>query len=211
MKRMILKNWMMAALLAGACCGFVACDDDDDNGGQTPPPTPGIEAVVGEYAGTMQIVEKQPKEGEGEGETPIATQLEAAVTKDAIEFSEFPIRSLIAKVMNVPEDDPTVDGIIEAVGPVSYTLPYTAVMGEDKASVQMTLKPEVLKIYLGDPEADGLAIVVTISAVGENSYTLESKALRFHLTVDQIQLGEGEDAGDPIPSGLNPDFKLTKK
>lgn len=60
MKRMILKNWMLAALLAGACCGFVACNDDDDNGGQIPSPTPDTETVIGEYTGTMQIVEKQP-------------------------------------------------------------------------------------------------------------------------------------------------------
>lgn len=194
----------MAALCVGTCMGFVACDDDDD----VPPPV-GIEAVVGEYAGTMEIVEPQP--AEDAEEAPAATQLEVTVTKDAIEFNEFPVRSLIAKVMNVPEDDPTVDGIITAVGPVSYTLPYTASMSGDNATVQMALQPEVLKIYLGDPEAGGIAIVVTISTTGENAYSIGSKALRFHLTVDQIQLGEGEGAGAPIPSGLNLDFKLTKK
>lgn len=209
MKRTILKNWMMAALLAGACCGFVACDDDDDNSGQTPPPSPGIEAVIGEYAGTMQIVEKQPKEGEGNSETPADTQLDATVTKDAIEFEEFPIRSLIAAIMGDAGTDEVIDGIIEAVGPVSYTLPYTAVMSEDNASVQMTLQPEVLNIVMrdDDPETDDLTIAVTISAVGENTYTLESKTLRFHLGVNQIQLGDGE----PIPTDLNLDFKLTKK
>lgn len=70
---MILKNWMMAALLAGACCGFVACNDDNNNDGQILSPSPGTEAVIDEYTGTMQIVEKQPKENEGEDETPVDT------------------------------------------------------------------------------------------------------------------------------------------
>lgn len=208
---MILKNWMMAALLAGICCGFVACDDDDDNGkgGQTPPPTPGIETVVGEYAGTMQIVEVQPTEGEGEEETPADTQLEATVTKDAVEFEDFPIHSLIAAVLGDEGTDEVIDGIIEKVGPVSYSLPYTAAMSEDKASVQMTLKPEVLNLTISDddPETDDLTIAVTISAVDEGAYTLESEALRFHLAVDQIQLGDGE----PFSVSLNLAFDLAKK
>lgn len=208
MKRTILKNWMMAALLAGACCGFVACDDDDDNGGQTPPPVTGIEAVIGEYAGTMQIVEMQPTEGDGENEAPADTELEARVTKDAIEFENFPIRSLIAAVMGDDGTDEVIDGIIEAVGPVSYTLPYTASMSEDQASVVMTLEPEVLNITVGDPETDeGFTVAVTVTAATEGAYTIESKVLRFHLAVEQIALGDGE----PMPVSLSLDFSLAKK
>lgn len=207
MKRMILKNCMLAALLAGACCGFVACNDDDDNGGQIPSPTPDTETVIGEYTGTMQIVEKQPKENEGECETPVDIQLNATVTKDAIEFEEFPIRSLIAAVLGDAGSDEEINAIIEAVGSVSYSLPYTAAMSEDKASVQMTLKLEVQNITMSNSEEDGLTIVVTTPAVDENSYTLESKAFRFHLAVDQIQLGEDE----PFSVLLNLTFDLAKK
>lgn len=133
--------------------------------------------------------------------------MDAIVTKDAIEFEEFPIRSLIATVLGNAGSDKEIDAIIEAVGPVSYSLPYTAAMSENKASVQMTLKPEVQNITMDNPEKDGLTIAVTISAVGENSYTLESKALRFYLTVDQIQLGENK----PFSLPLNLAFDLAKK
>ena len=86
MKKSFLKNWMVAALFAGACCGMVACDDDDN---ETPPPTgPDATVVVGSYSGTMQIVEAQPKE-DSEGEEPVSTELEAAVTKSNSRISRF--------------------------------------------------------------------------------------------------------------------------
>ncbi|MCD8275589.1 MAG: DUF4840 domain-containing protein, partial [Alistipes sp.] len=98
MKRTFLKNWMVVALFAGACCGMIACDDDD-NGGQTPSPTdPDITAVIGEYAGTMSVVEAVPL-AEAEGEESAGTALDAKVTGDAIEFTDFPIRDLIVKVL----------------------------------------------------------------------------------------------------------------
>lgn len=103
--------------------------------------------------------------------------------------------------------DEEINAIIEAVGPVSYSLPYTAAMSEDKASVQMTLKLEVQNITMSNSEEDGLTIAVTIPAVDGNSYTLESKAFRFHLAVDQIQLGEDE----PFSVLLNLTFDLAKK
>mgnify|MGYP000497244102 CR=1 FL=1 len=59
------------------------------------------------------------KEG-SEGEEPAGTELEAAVTKDAVEFENFPIRSLIAAVLGESGSDAIINGIIEAVGPVSY-------------------------------------------------------------------------------------------
>ena len=204
MKRTFWKNWMVAALFAGACCGMVACDDDDN---VTPPPAgPDATVVVGSYSGTMQLVEAQPKEG-GEGEEPAGTELEAAVTKDAVEFENFPIRSLIAAVLGESGTDEVIDGIIEKVGPVSYAIPYTAAINEDKTIVRMALKPEVLNITMGDPETDGLTIAVTISADSDAVYNLESKTLQFPLSVDKIQLGDGE----PFSVPLHLAFDLVKK
>ena len=100
-----------------------------------------------------------------------------------------------------------INGIIEAVGPVSYAIPYTAAINEDKTIVRMALKPEVLNITMGDPETDGLTIAVTISANSDGVYNFESKTLQFPLSVDKIQLGDGE----PISAPLYLAFDLVKK
>ncbi|MCD7795800.1 MAG: DUF4840 domain-containing protein, partial [Alistipes sp.] len=179
MKRTFLKNWMVAALFAGACCGMVACDDDDNGGGQTPPPTdPDITAVIGEYAGTMSVVEAVAPVADAEGEEPAGTALDAKVTGDAIEFTDFPIRDLIVKVLGSEEG---IDEIIAAVGQVDYKVPYTALMSEDKATVKLTLTPEALKLTLSDgseggepataEEPAGIEIEVTITADAEGAYT----------------------------------------
>lgn len=194
---------MVAALFLGACCGMVACDDDNE----TPPPTgPDATVVVGSYSGTMLIVEEQPKEG-NKDEKPVGTELEAAVTKDAVEFENFPIRSLIAAVLGESGNDEVIDGIIEAVGPVSYAIPYTAAINEDMTIVRMALEPDVLNITMGDPETDGLTIAVTISADSDGIYNLESKTLQFPLSVDKIQLGDSE----PFSVPLHLAFELVKK
>lgn len=206
MKRTFLKNWMAAALLVGACCGMVACDDDDDKGGTTPPPSdPDITVVCGEYAGTMSVVEAAPL-GEDGDEGAAGTAIEAKVTGEAIEFTDFPVRDLIVKVLGTEEG---VDEILAAIGQVDYNVPYTAQMSEDKASVAMTLKPEVLKLTLpGSGEEDpGTEIEVTVEATA-GTYTLESKTLGFGLSVAGVKV-----AGADLPDfeSFTLDFDLAKK
>ncbi len=206
MKRTFLKNWMAAALLAGACCGMVACDDDDDNGGTTPPPTePDITVVCGEYAGTMVVAEAAPLGEEG-AEEPAGTAVEAKVTGEAIEFTDFPVRDLIVKVLGTEEG---VDEILAAIGQIDYNVPYTAQMSEDKASVAMTLKPEVLNLTLpgSDEETPGTEIEVTVEATA-GTYTLESKALGFGLSVTAVKVA---DVDLPDFEAFTLDFDLAKK
>ena len=114
---------------------------------------------------------------------------------------------MIAAVLGESGSDAIINGIIEAVGPVSYAIPYTAAINEDKTIVRMALKPEVLNITMGDPETDGLTIAVTISANSDGVYNFESKTLQFPLSVDKIQLGDGE----PISAPLYLAFDLVKK
>ena len=206
MKRTFLKNWMVAALLAGACCGMVACDDDDDKGGPTPPSSePDITVVCGEYAGTMVVVEASPKGDDG-AEEPAGTAVEAKVTGEAIEFTDFPVRDLIVKVLGTEEG---VDEILAAIGQVDYNVPYTAQMSEDKTSVTMTLNPEVLKLTLpgSDEETPGTEIEVTIEATA-GTYTLESKALGFGLSVAGVKVA---DVDLPDFESFALDFDLAKK
>lgn len=201
MKRLVLKNWMVATLLTGACCGFVACDDDNDG---TPPATPDATAVIGDYAGTMAVAEVVPSEGEAE--EPVGTALDAKVTAEAIEFTNFPIRDLIATILKDASDE-EIDAIVGAVGPIDYAISYTAQMSEDKATVEMSLEPEVLNIALGDPAEGGLEIAVKITAAAGGAYSLDSKKLGFLLAVEQITLGDGA----PIDAALNLEFDLAKK
>lgn len=206
MKRTFLKNWMVAALLAGACCGMAACDDDDDKGGTTPPPTdPDITAVCGEYAGTMTVVEVAPA-GDGGAEEPAGTSVDATVTSQAIEFADFPVRDLIVKILGTEEG---IDGILAAIGTVSYEVPYMAQMNGEETVVEMTLTPEPLKLTLSDDaeEPTETEIEVTIEATA-GSYTLETGKLGFGLSVAQIKVG-GTDL-DGFES-FSLDFDLAKK
>lgn len=205
MKRIFLRDWMVAALFAVASCGMVACDDDD-NGGTTPPPTePDITVVCGEYAGTMVVVEAAPQ-GEDGTEEPAGTAVEAKVTGEAIAFTDFPVRDLVVKILGTEEG---VDDILAAIGQVDYNVPYTAQMSEDKSSVAMTLNPEALKLTLpGSEEEDpGIEIEVTVEATA-GTYTLESKMLGFGLSVAGVKVA---DADLPDFKAFTLDFDLAKK
>lgn len=213
MKQLILKNWMTAVLLAGVCAGFVACDDDNDGG--TPPPTdPDVTAVVGKYTGTMSIVGIVPAEGGEEGEEPTVTPIDATATGDEIQFTDFPIRDLVVKVLG---DETLADQIVEKVGKVDYSVPYTAVMGEDKTSVRLTLIPEPLKLTLADnseggetttfEEPSSVEIEVTITAEAEGVYTVESKKFKFKLSATGVKIDAVELPGFE-PFSL--EFDLTK-
>ena len=128
------------------------------------------------------------------------------MTNEAIEFADFPVRDLIVKILGTEEG---VDEIIAAIGQIDYNVPYTAQISEDKASVAMTLKPEVLKLTLpGSGEEDpGTEIEVTIEAT-DGTYTLESKALEFGLAVAGVKV-----AGVDLPDfeSFSLDFDLAKK
>lgn len=170
-----------------------------------PPPTePDITVVCGEYAGTMVVAEAAPL-GEDVTEESAGTAVEAKVTGEAIEFSNFPVRDLIVKILGTEED---VDEILAAIGQVDYNLPYTAQMSEDKASVTMTFKPEVLKLTLpgGEGEDSGAEIEVTIEAT-DGTYRLESKTLEFGLAVTGVKV-----AGIDLPGfeSFSLDFDLAK-
>lgn len=211
MKRTFLKNWMMAALLLGACCGVVACDDNDE-GGTTPPPTdPDVTAVCGDYTGTMSILDVAPLAGDGSGESA-ATEVEATVTEQSVEFSDFPVRDLIVRVLGTEEG---VDEIIAAIGPVDYDVPYTARMSNDNLAVEMALEPAPLKLFLADSgtseetgEPTGVEIEVTIGSVGAALYVLESSKLGFDLSVTEVKIaGVAMDGFEPLAL----DFDLARK
>lgn len=183
MKTVFLKNWLAFGLMALAAFGFAACSDDD---GTTPPPPGADETVVeGSYAGTMSVVEAAvPAEGE-DADEPAGTAVEAAVSAEAVGFTDFPIRDLVVRI--VGED--SADAIVEAVGKVDYSIPYTAEMSEDKSAVAMTLSPETLVISMPIEGAEPLEIGVAVSAEADAVYTVENGKLVFNLSVEGITVG----------------------
>lgn len=202
MKGTFLKNWLMAALLAGACCGAAACDDDKD--GEIP--DTGIESVQGKYSGTMSVVEVVPFSGE-DTEEPGGATLDAVVTETVIELADIPIRDLIVRILGTEEG---VDDLVEAIGPVDYVIPYVAQMSEDASSVELTLDPSVLKLLLPAGETgDSVEIEVTIEAETSGSYVPETEKLGFGLSVTGVELA-GAGLEDFAPFSLDFDFDKQK-
>lgn len=202
MKTLFLKNWLAYGLMAVAAFGFTACSDGDGDGTTPPPTDPDETVVVGAYTGTMAVVEAAPTADEGTEEPgePAGTAVEAAVSADAIEFADFPIRDLVARIVG----EESADAIVEAVGQIDYSVAYTAAMSEDKATVAMTLSPEALDISMPVEGADPLQIAVTISAGADATYTVESGKLGFTLSVEGVSLGgEAMEGFEPFSLGFD--------
>lgn len=123
-----------------------------------------------------------------------------------MEFSDFPLRDLIVKVLGTEEG---VDEILAAIGPVDYNVSYTARMSEDGAAVEMTLTPEPLKLTLpgSDEKTPGTEMEVTVEATA-GTYTLESKKLEFILSVKSVKVAGNDLAGF---EAFSLDFDLAQK
>ena len=67
----------------------------------------------------MNVLEAAPT-ADSEEETPSGTEITAKVTADAIQFTDFPVRDLIIKVIGSEEG---VDQIMESLGKVDYSIP----------------------------------------------------------------------------------------
>lgn len=214
MKFNTLSNIVKTLAVAGVCFSFMACEKNDNNNGGNTGGNGDIDetAVVGEYTGTMNILNVAPSEGEST-ETPSGTELSANVTADAIEFEDFPIRDLAVKVLGTEEG---VDAIVEAIGKVSYSIPYEASLSEDKASVNLTLSPKNLTLSYtpetptGKAEGESIDIEVEITTAGEASdvYDVESENLSFEISVASVKIG-----GTPVEdfTAFSLHFDMTKK
>lgn len=206
MKISVLKNWAAAALFVAAGSVFVSCEKDNGNDNGTDGSTDvDATAVIGDYTGTMSIPVVAPSEDNGTEEgSQTGTEIKAAkVTATDIEFTDFPIRDLVAAIVG----EGNADAIVNLVGQVDYKIPYTATVNEDKAGISLELAPEVLKITAGEGE-NALNVEVTINAKGTGEYTVESKNLVFSLTAAEVTV-----AGDKFDKfeAMDIDFNLTKK
>ena len=205
MKISVLKNWAAAALFVAAGSVFVSCDKDNGNDNGTDGPTDvDATAVIGDYTGTMSILEPTPTAEESEDGGQTGTEIKAAkVTATDIEFTDFPIRDLVAAIVG----ENNADGIVNLVGQVDYKIPYTATVNEDKAGISLELAPEVLKITAGEGE-NALNVEVTITAEKSSEYTVESKNLMLYIAAESVTLND-----EPFKTftGMSLEFSLTKK
>ena len=213
MKISVLKNWAAAALFVAAGSVFVSCDKDNGNDNGTDGPTDvDATAVIGDYTGTMSILEPTPTAEEGEdggedGSQTEPTTVEAKVTATDVEFNNFPIRDLVAAIVG----DTAADAIVAGVGEINYSIPYTAAVNEDKTAVSLELEPEVLELSytLGEGEqAITFNVKVTITAEKSSEYTVESKNLMLYIAAESVTLND-----EPFKTftGMSLEFSLTKK
>ncbi|MDR0987865.1 MAG: DUF4840 domain-containing protein [Prevotellaceae bacterium] len=192
------RNVTFAMLAAMALClnaTLVSCNDDDD-----PSNGPGVKEVEGSYAGTMATLMISP------GEIP-STEVTAAVKDGKIEFANFPVSNLVGVVLG--GQVPPALGDYFTANPLSYNVPYAAVMNAELNGVELTLAPEPLTITL--PAAVmGVeqTIKVTIEAAGRGNYVFASNVLTFNLRVSKIEVN-----GQAIPSlpTITLGFEITKK
>ena len=209
MKISVLKNWAAAALFVAAGSVFVSCDKDNGTDGST---DVDATAVIGDYTGTMSILEPTPTAEEGEdggedGSQTEPTTVEAKVTATDVEFNNFPIRDLVAAIVG----DTAADAIVAGVGEINYSIPYTAAVNEDKTAVSLELEPEVLELSytLGEGEqAIKFNVKVTITAEKASEYTVESGNLMLYISAESVTLND-----EPFKTftGMSLEFSLTKK
>ena len=203
--------------VAGVCFSLIACEKNGDNhnNGGNGDTSDDETAVIGEYTGTMDILEVTASEDENTGEeTPSGTEISASVTADAIEFADFPVRDLIVKILG---SDETADAIIEAIGPISYSIPYEASLSEDETAVNLTLAPENMTIKLpvastmSESEEDGsmaIEVEITADSASESVYDIQSENLSFIISVASIKIGDTPMDGF---AAFSLDFDMTKK
>lgn len=210
MKISVLKNWAAAALFVAAGSVFVSCDKDNGNDNGTDGSTDvDATAVIGDYTGTMSIPAVAPSEDNGTEEgSQTGTEIKAAkVTATDIEFTDFPIRDLVAAIVG----ENNADGIVNLVGQVDYKIPYTATVNEEKTAISLELEPKVLELSytLGEGEqAITFNVKVTITAERASEYTVESKNLMLYIAAESVTLN-----GEPFGTftGMSLEFNLTKK
>ncbi|HJD10359.1 MAG TPA: DUF4840 domain-containing protein [Candidatus Phocaeicola caecigallinarum] len=191
-------RFFMSLLMLGCALGFTACSDDDENNPQVPEAVT-AEDVYGDYTGKMTANAIATQE-EG-GETSEGTEVKAVVADDTICISSFPIRDIVASIV---DDESKVDQIVEAVGDVEYKIGYEPTLAAAQDSISLALAPESLKLSVTLPstseeEAAPIAIEVKVEADTNGSYAVENGKLIFRFAATEVLLGEGEGQ-IPLPN-----------
>lgn len=196
----------MLVMALGLSVAMTSCGDDD-----SAPEVQSAKDVEGNYAGKMLATPIQPEQ-QNAAESPVGVDVTAKVEATDVVFAKFPIAELIKLI--VGED--LAPGIIEAVGDVTYKLPYTAKLSKDYATIDLTFAPVPLELEIALPpvvaptegeEAPKTKVTVTISAEDAGVFTYEGKTLKFNMNIEKVMLGETEF---PMPAQLKLNFGLAR-
>lgn len=199
----------MLVMALGLSVATTSCGDDD-----SAPEVQSAKDVEGNYAGKMLVTSIPPvaPEAREAAESPVGVDVTAKVEATDVVFAKFPIAELIKLI--VGED--LAPGIIEAVGDVTYKLPYTAKLSKDYATIDLTFAPVPLELEIALPpvvaptegeEAPKTKVTVTISAEDAGVFTYEGKTLKFNMNIEKVMLGETEF---PMPAQLKLNFGLAR-
>lgn len=196
----------MLVMALGLSVAMTSCGDDD-----SAPEVQSAKDVEGNYTGKMLATPIQPEQ-QNAAESPVGVDVTAKVEATDVVFAKFPIAELIKLI--VGED--LAPGIIEAVGDVTYKLPYTAKLSKDYATIDLTFAPVPLELEIALPpvvaptegeEAPKTKVTVTISAEDAGVFTYEGKTLKFNMNIEKVMLGEAEF---PMPAQLKLNFGLAR-
>lgn len=185
-----IRTYLVLVMALGLSVAISSCGDDD-----SAPEIQSAKDVEGSYSGKMLVTPIVP---ELQNTASVGVDVAAKVEATEVVFDKLPIADLITLIVG----EEAAPGIIEAVGDVSYKLPYTAKLNKDYTAIDLTFAPKPLVIEFalppvpapteGEAEAPKMTVTATISAADAGVFTYEGKTLKFNLTVDKVMLGETE-------------------
>lgn len=174
MKKFVsFKALSVLFILLSFTFSIISCRDDDDKP-KTNPDALKIEDVNGDYTGKVVI-----SKGTVNGETNVIFSAQ----KNIINFTEFPMKEIIASVIS----DPVKAGqALTAIGKVKYELNYTSALNKEKKEVELTFSPNELTLQV-PIEGVSKKVVVTFVPAKKGVFTKgKTQNLNFELEATKI-------------------------
>ncbi len=182
-----------AMLLATLFCA--ACGSDDD----TPQPLTLADAA-GSYAGTFDFT-PSPSDLNPAPQPERGVAVELRIEEGRLCFDAFPTATLVRALVGAE----SAEGLLPLLGTVAYEAPIGAPTA-DVSQLQASLETPVLRLDVGGV----LVVRITIEAPEKLRYTADGN-LTCTLRTTLCQLGEGDEAGEPLPLVNELSFRVAKR
>lgn len=206
-----LRTYLVLVMALGLSVAITSCGDDASG-----PEITSAKDVEGKYTGKMKVTPLKPEQQNEATEKPVGEDVAAAVEATEVVFAKFPVKDIIESI--VPEEQ--VAAIIEAIGDVTYKLPYTAALNKEYTQINLTFNPEPLELEFeapiiplptngtreGEEVAPKMKVAVTFSAKEAGVFTYEGKTLKFTMNISKVTV----DGADILPATLSLSFDLVR-